>query len=613
MICLDTRNSKNCFALNANCITFVASNINRKIMNFIKNRQQRLFVFLLVVGIISLVLFLGDSLFNTKGEPREAVVALSMLQSGDWISPINNGVDLAYKPPFFHWCVALCSLLTGKVTEFSARFPSALATIIMVLAAYWYMLKNKVDCRLAFLTGIVTLTAFEVHRASMACRVDMVLSALTVLSLYSFHRWYVGRNRWHIPLTVLLISGAFLSKGPVGALLPCMVMGVYMLVRGENFFKAFFMCLGFVAMSSVLPLCWYYLAYLERGDTFFYLVYEENVLRFLGKMVYSSHEEPAIYNVLTMLAGYLPHTLLLVFSLFAIKYRKPDFSGGLLNWTKTLWTRVRNMSDQDLLSLLSAVLIFVFYCIPKSKRSVYLLPVYPFAAYFLAKYMLWIASNHRTVMKVYGWVLAVITLLMPFLLIVIKFGVVPHSIFHGKHADENLAFLVSFESAPISLMTVVLIIVAIVSVWLFCRCCKAEDGYRMTLSVSGLILTAYLMLDGIILPRVNDVKSDYYVAQEIYSIVPADAKIWDYRHDWKPGERNRIHQFTVNFYVGDRIVPLDLNKPESGYLIMGDDDFADFILAYPDYSLTKVKRFSHRSCDDKRCLTLYSFVTDKER
>lgn len=576
-------------------------------------KQQRQFLFLLVVGIISLVLFLGDSLFNTKGEPREAVVALSMLQSGDWVSPMNNGVDIAYKPPFFHWCVALCSLLTGKVTEFTARFPSALATIIMVLAAYWYMLKNKVDSKLAFLTGIVTLTAFEVHRASMACRVDMVLSALTVVALYSFHRWYVGRSVWQIPLTVLLISGAFLSKGPVGALLPCMVMGVYMLVRGENFFKAFFMCLGFVVMSSILPLCWYYMAYLERGDTFFYLVYEENVLRFLGKMVYSSHEEPAIYNVLTMLAGYLPYTLLLVFSLFVIRYRKPKFDGGMANWMKTLWMRIKNMSDQDLLSLLSAVLIFVFYCIPKSKRSVYLLPVYPFAAYFLARYMLWIASSHRKVIKVYGWVLAIMTLLMPLLFIVIKLGLVPHSIFHGKHAAENLAFLAGLESAPVNFMTVVLVIVAVASVWLFCRWSKSGSSYRATLSVSGLVLAAYLMLDGIILPRVNEVKTDYYVAQEIYSIVPADAKIWDYRHDWKPGERNRIHQFTINFYVGDRIVPLDMNKPQSGYMIMGDDDIADFIKSYPEYRLTRVKRFTHRSCDDKRYITLYSFVTDKER
>jgi 4-amino-4-deoxy-L-arabinose transferase-like glycosyltransferase len=75
--------------------------------------------------------FLGLTDFNTKGEPREAVVALSMLKSGDWILPVNNGMDIPYKPPFFHYCIALVSLLTGSVDEYTSRLPSALALITM--------------------------------------------------------------------------------------------------------------------------------------------------------------------------------------------------------------------------------------------------------------------------------------------------------------------------------------------------------------------------------------------------------------------------------------------------------------------------------------------------
>ena len=42
------------------------------------------------------------------------------------------------------------------------------------------------------------------------------------------------------------------------------------------------------------------------------------------------------------------------------------------------------MDDARLFTLLSVVIIFVFYCIPKSKRSTYLLPLYPFLAYYVA-------------------------------------------------------------------------------------------------------------------------------------------------------------------------------------------------------------------------------------
>ena len=574
-----------------------------------KNKQQIFFILLAVLSFVSLVVFLGASFFNTKGEPREAVVALSMLKTGDWISPINNGVDIAYKPPFFHWCVALCSLTIGRVTEFTARFPSAVATIVMLLAGYWYMLRNRVDYRLAFLTSIVTLTAFEVHRASMACRVDMVLSAFIVLAMYSYQRWFITRSKLQILITVLLLSGAFLTKGPVGALLPCAVVGVFMLIRGEKFYKVFLYCFIFVLLSCILPLCWYYMAYLERGDSFLYLVYEENVLRLLGKMVYSSHEAPAIYNVLTMITGFLPYTILLLFSLFVLKWHRPNIPNCITVKFKDMWKRLTNMSDQELLSLLATVLIFVFYCIPKSKRSVYLLPIYPFVAYFISKYMLRLASLHRYTTVVYGWFLSVVALLMPLLLLVLKLKFIPHELFHGKHAAENISYLLGFESMSFGPIVILCTIVIVLSVWFFISSRYKKDIYRFCYSLVGIVFAIYFMLDGCVLPQVFDVKTDFYVAQEIKKLVPQEEKIWDYRSEWKPGDRNRIHQFTIDFYLDDRIIPLDENKPQSGYLIMGDDDIESFDSKYSEYLLTKIRRFNHKSCDDKRYLTLYRFVT----
>lgn len=95
------------------------------------------------ICILSLFLFLGESLFNTRGEPREAVVALSMLEKGNWILPINNGVDMAYKPPLFHWCIAAISTITGSVSEYTSRMPSALALAMMVMAGFAFYAKRR--------------------------------------------------------------------------------------------------------------------------------------------------------------------------------------------------------------------------------------------------------------------------------------------------------------------------------------------------------------------------------------------------------------------------------------------------------------------------------------
>ncbi|MDE6397033.1 MAG: hypothetical protein K2K84_07165, partial [Muribaculaceae bacterium] len=52
---------------------------------------------LLLPAIIVSILFipwLGESLFYSKGEPREAIVAVSMIESGDWILPVSYGEDI---------------------------------------------------------------------------------------------------------------------------------------------------------------------------------------------------------------------------------------------------------------------------------------------------------------------------------------------------------------------------------------------------------------------------------------------------------------------------------------------------------------------------------------
>ena len=60
------------------------------------------FWFIALLSVLVLVPFLGETIFYSKGEPREAIVAYTMLESGNWILPMNYGVEIAYKPPFLY-------------------------------------------------------------------------------------------------------------------------------------------------------------------------------------------------------------------------------------------------------------------------------------------------------------------------------------------------------------------------------------------------------------------------------------------------------------------------------------------------------------------------------
>ena len=54
------------------------------------------FWFIALLSVLVLVPFLGETIFYSKGEPREAIVAYTMLESGNWILPMNYGVEIAY-------------------------------------------------------------------------------------------------------------------------------------------------------------------------------------------------------------------------------------------------------------------------------------------------------------------------------------------------------------------------------------------------------------------------------------------------------------------------------------------------------------------------------------
>ncbi|MCD8202872.1 MAG: glycosyltransferase family 39 protein [Prevotella sp.] len=549
--------------------------------------------------------FLGFSLFNTKGEPREAVVALSMLKYGNWILPVNNGMDIAYKPPFFHWCIAIISCLRGAVTEFTSRLPSALALTAMVIACYKFYAKKTY--KLALLTCLIILTCFEVHRAGMACRVDMMLSALTVMALYQLYDWGEQDMRGFPWLAILCMSGAFLTKGPVGIILPCLVEAVFLLIRGKNFWRIVGKFVIVALASCVIPALWYVAAYYQGGDKFLQLVYEENILRFTGKMTYISHNKPVSYNFLTVISGIAPYTLLLIMSLFVLKYKR------IRNITHNTAARItryfKEMDDVRLFSLLTIIIIFVFYCIPKSKRSVYLLPIYPFLAYFLAEYLMYLSKKHIAVVKAYGNLLVALSIIFLIAFVCVRLGLVPENIISGRHAAQNMEMLKALATAPLRIMTVVIILLPIIaSVYFICM--KRKGGRKLLFSITAIILAIYMSLDAFYLPVMLNSKSDYSVAMRIKSVIP-EGTIYSYRTDITVGDR--MHPFTVNFYLGDRIVPFEYKMPSDGYLISGNNDIETFKTTYPEYAVRETIDFNHKSCDDGKMLHLYKFNRKKDR
>ena len=558
------------------------------------NNYNKAFTIVCVIAVMLTVPFLGLTDFYSKGEPREAVVAYTMVEHGNWILPINNGGDIPYKPPFFHWCIALFSLLQGHVSEFTSRLPSALALVAMSVGGFVFFAKRK-NANMALLATLLSLTAFEVHRAGINCRVDMVNTAFMVGALFLMYRWW-ERGKHSMPwLAILCMSGATLTKGPVGMLLPCAVMGVFMLTQRESLWSAVWR-LGLTALLSlVLPLCWYYAAYLQGGDEFLRLVKEENIDRLLGKMAYESHENPFWYNFLTLITGWLPYMLLFVFSLFVLPWKRFSKSGFMQS--------VRRAEPMQVFVWLAFGLILFFYCIPKSKRSVYLLPCYPFMAWLMAQYVVWLVANRLSAVKAYAWLMSVLGVVLSVAFVVLKTGVVPDTLFHGKHAADNIAMLHALESISVSpLHLLFALLPAAVGVATIMTLLKKDEVHRnrvVWLSLS-VVVALFLALDSTFQPAVLNTKADKPLAPQIEQRFDM-TKMYSYMSS------PMLHFFSLNFYLGDRIQQFEKVKPEDGVLMIPEDDVEEFKKTVGrGYSLQRVWQI-RRAVEEKHEVGFYKF------
>lgn len=561
-------------------------------------------LFVLLVGALLLLPFLGMALFHSKGEPREAIVAVSMLQSGDWVLPVSNGDVIPYKPPLLAWCIALFSLVFngGVVTEYLSRLPSALALIVLTTWTFRFFARRTGDKRRAVMAAVVMLTSFEVYRAGMACRVDMLLTLFMVGSFYALYGYWERGMKGFPLLAVLMMSGAMLTKGPIGILLPCAVVGLFMLVRGVNFWSAAWRLALLGVCALVLPSIWYMAAYTQGGEEFYRLAMEENIGRLTGTMSYDSHVNPWPYNLLTVVLGMLPYTLLVVMGLFGERWRElwQSARGGV----RQLWDRFRAMSAAEVFTAVCVVAVFVFYCIPKSKRSVYLLPIYPFLAWWMAGYALHLVKRGSRAVKIYLWTICVVALLAYVAYVVVQAGWFPYGVLKGRHALENAMMVTSLynhDSWVAWLGVSVSAVAAAVSLTLWRR--RASEAWPATL-ISLYCL--YVAFGCTYQPGVLNAKSDKAIAREVERVQPQGPI---YAHV----ATDMLRFFSVDFYTGDRVKPFELTNPEEGVMLVGVQDARTWLPANADkYDFYLLKHFPTRSPDIRQDVLLLRFRTKQQ-
>ncbi len=334
--------------------------------------QSRVLFFGMFLSLFCGLIFiwgLGDIPFYTKGQPREATVIWEIYHNGDWILPLRNGHLIPSKPPLFHWLGTLAALALGQLSEFSIRLPSALLALLGVILTY------RVGVVLwgveAGLVASLTLaTSFEWVRAATTARVDMTLTFFMVAAFFSFWSMYRRlRVGWGEALGFFCMLGlATLAKGPIGALLPGLVILVFLCVKRDLLFVRRLHPVTGGLLFVLIAGSWYALALWHGGEAFFEKqIMKENVLRFVSSgSAGAGHVHPFYYFIPNLFLGMAPWSFFFL-PLFYFLYQCRQ------DWAKKNFTYL----------IVWIVTIFLFYSASSSKRTVYILPIYPALALLL--------------------------------------------------------------------------------------------------------------------------------------------------------------------------------------------------------------------------------------
>jgi 4-amino-4-deoxy-L-arabinose transferase-like glycosyltransferase len=555
---------------------------------------------------IALLPWLGSD-FYTKGEPREASVAVSMLASGNWILPEVYAGEFAYKPPVMHWLIAAFSLPQGHVSEFTSRLPSALAQIVLVGFVLAFFGK-RIRFQEAFIATLLLMTCFEIHRAGMTARVDMLLTAFTVLGLMQLYRWENRLELKGLPVIIpLLFSCAVLTKGPVGIILPLFIFFIHLLLLRRYTFRKILKALLYTGLSSLfIPMLWYAEAYRQGGEEFLQVVLAENFGRFFhfgGQSIRYElgHEEGFFYNFTSLLAGFAPWTLLLVVSLFGAGWRRPHKPLGQI--LRDAWQWFLSREKMKRFSLVAAVCIIVFYTIPSSKRSVYLMPAYPFLSILLAQYFIYITENRAKATRIFAYVLVTLVSLVYVACLLSMTGAIDlpalASRFTARESTlHTLAGLFAFDRItspailtllPVSILTVIYqttkrINLKILYATILVTCC-------MNLFIDGLVMKS-LKNASSARPFAEHISREYDLKDNVYVM---------------NNLREYHNLYGMNFYMGNTFRDFEKEKPESGYFLTAENDVKKVMEHYGSQYKFQQLAISGRQGDIRSKAVLFRF------
>ena len=364
-------------------------------MKFVVNRFHLKFLgkydfnVLLCIAFLGLILFfwgLGNTGLIDETPAKFAAAARSMSATGNWLTPISNGIPRFDKPPLIYWLMGLMYSIPGQSSwdslgSLSARFPSAVASLLLMIVLgdtliRWPQNKTFAPRRIAVVTALsFALSPFVMIWSRIAVSDALLCGTLGIGMLFQW-RCYVNplRNSWVNAWIILAFS--VLAKGPVAIVLmlfTLLLFGVFQRDLGR-LIRVLKPGYGLL-ITLLISLPWFVAEYIIEGEIFLQSFFGyHNFQRFTT--VVNSHQENIFFYILMLIVASLPFSPLLILGIF----------DGFTDIKKNLFKGINKPSESLLFFSIAWLLsVFLFFTISGTKLPSYWLPATPAAAIIIGQ------------------------------------------------------------------------------------------------------------------------------------------------------------------------------------------------------------------------------------
>lgn len=298
-------------------------------------------------------------------EPRFALVAKEMVDTGQWLFPRRGGELYPDKPPVFMWAQATLYAATGNL-RLAFLLPSMLASLITLLLVY-DLGRRLWNRRVGLAAGLLLLFTLQFTLQAKTAQIDAMLAMWVTLGLYGFLRHLLLGPAWGWYYVGWAAAGfGVITKGVGIIALLVLVPYAWARRRGWRHLAPIPRAplrwwLGPLAMLGAISL-WFVPMMIEvmnSGDPALQ-AYRDNILLKQTAERYAEpehHFKPFWY----FLVGVIPWAWLPI--------------SVALPWLVPAWRRrLARMDGRYLLLLGWVVLVLLFFSISPGKRGVYILP-----------------------------------------------------------------------------------------------------------------------------------------------------------------------------------------------------------------------------------------------